>query len=131
MKQYSSVSLIERIISAATYMTTGLVGFVWLIIGVLLKKMPTPFLMYHIFQSIFLSITFFLFFELLKMISRIPFLKIISIVLSNPVPICYNMSILQIITTTLLIYLVITSFMGLYSYVPYVSNIINANINRK
>ena len=112
-------------------MTAGMAGFVWYIIAVLIKRLPTQFLMYHIFQSIFLSIAYFLFFELLKMVSRIPFLNIIPAMLSYPISMFYNLSILQILTSSLLIYLVITSFLGMYSYVPYVSNIINSNIGKR
>ena len=49
---------IERIIAALTYLTMGMVGFIWLIIGLFTKARLKPFLQYHIFQSIFISLGF-------------------------------------------------------------------------
>ena len=51
---------IERLLSAATYLTAGGVGFVWLIVTALCKKRVTQFALYHIMQSIFISILFYL-----------------------------------------------------------------------
>ena len=125
---------IERILSAATYLTAGGVGFVWLIIAAFLKKHVTPFLMYHILQSIFLSILFFLVSilgELLFVILyRIPFVNAIPYLLAMPVPFLFNLSIVQAFTTLVILYLAITSFVGYYSYIPWVSDIINRNTGR-
>ena len=125
---------IERILSAATYLTAGGVGFVWLIIAAFLKKHVTPFLMYHILQSIFLSILFFLVSilgELLFVILyRIPLVNAIPYLLAMPVPFLFNLSIVQAFTTLVILYLAITSFMGYYSYIPWVSDIINRNTGR-
>lgn len=122
---------IERILSAATYLTAGGVGFVWLIVAAVLRKHITPFLMYHILQSIFLSILFFLISilgELLYVILyRIPVINSIPYWLSFPLPFMFNLSIVQAFTTLIILYLAITSFMGLYSYIPWVSDIIKQN----
>ena len=50
--------LIERLIAALSYLTMGMVGFVWLIIGLFTNARLKPFLQYHIFQSIFISLGF-------------------------------------------------------------------------
>ena len=125
---------IERILSAETYLTAGGVGFVWLIIAAFLKYHVTPFLMYHILQSIFLSILFFLVSilgELLFVILyRIPFVNAIPYLLAMPVPFLFNLSIVQAFTTLVILYLAITSFVGYYSYIPWVSDIINRNTGR-
>lgn len=126
---------IERIIAAATYFTVGGVGFVWLLIAALLKKNVTPFLMYHILQSIFLSIAYFLlarFAELVYVILyRIPFINAIPYFINMPIPFIFGLSIIQAITTAVILYLVITSGMGMYSYIPWVSDVINTNTGRK
>ena len=123
---------IERILSAATYLTAGGVGFVWLIVAAILRKQVAPFLMYHILQSIFLSITFFLLgvmFDFLSIIIyRIPLLNAIPYFLNLPMHLFFGMSIIQLITTTIILYLAITSGLGYYSYLPWVSNIIKANL---
>ena len=126
---------IERIIAAASYLTAGGAGFVWLLVAAVLKKHVTPFLMYHILQSIFLSIVYFLitvFAELIYVILyRIPVINAIPYYINMPIPYLFGLSIIQGFTTLVIFYLAITSFMGLYSYIPWVSEIINVNTGRK
>ena len=122
---------IERIISVATYLTAGGAGFVWLIIATFMRKQVTHFLMYHIFQSIFLSILFFLakiLGELVFVILyRIPLINVIPTLINMPMSIFMGLSILQVFTTTIILYLAITSGLGYYSYLPWVSDIIKGN----
>ncbi len=122
---------IERILSAATYMTAGGVGFVWLIIAALAKKRVTSFLMYHILQSIFLSILFFLVSILGEMLYvilyKIPLINAIPYFFNMPLPFIFNLSLIQTFTTTVILYLAITSGLGYYSYLPWVSDIIKQN----
>lgn len=126
---------IERIISATTYLTAGGVGFVWLIIAAFLRKQVTSFLMYHILQSIFLSFAFFLLFILcnflLIIIYKIPLINLIPVILNTPLAFALNLSIIQLFTTTVILYLAITSGMGYYSYLPWVSDIIKGNTGLK
>jgi len=123
---------IERILSVGTYLTAGGVGFVWLIIATFLRKTVTPFLMYHIMQSIFLSIAYFLLKILGEMVYvvlyRIPFINAIPYLLNMPIPFLFDFSIIQTITTTIILYLAITSGMGYYSYLPWVSDVIKGNV---
>lgn len=125
---------IERILSAATYLTAGGVGFVWLIIAAFTKKHVTQFLMYHILQSIFVSILFFLISilgELIFMILyRIPLINAIPYLINLPLPFLFDLSIIQTLTTTVILYLAITAGMGYYSYLPWVSDIIRQNTGR-
>ena len=135
MQRSNDVYPIERVLSAATYFTAGLVGFVWMIVAALMKKRVTPFLMYHIAQSIFLSIAYFLLAQLCGLVFvivyRIPFINAIPYIINMPIPIAFGLSILQLVTTTVLLYLAISSFMGYYSYFPWVSDIIDKNLGRK
>lgn len=125
---------IERILSAATYLTAGGVGFVWLIIAAFTKKHVTQFLMYHILQSIFVSILFFLISilgELIFMILyRIPLINAIPYLINLPLPFLFDLSIIQTLTTTVILYLAITAGLGYYSYLPWVSDIIRQNTGR-
>ena len=129
--QTSNPYPVEKIISAATYLTAGGAGFVWLIIAAVTKKTVRPFLMYHILQSIFLSILFFLLSVLGQMIYvilyRIPLINAIPYLINMPLSFVFNLSIIQVITTTIILYLAITSFMGYYSYLPWVSDVIKGN----
>lgn len=126
---------IERILSFATYITAGGVGFVWLIIAAFMKKQVTKFLMYHILQSIFISILFFLIYTILGFISiilyKIPVINIIPYLLNAPISILFNLSFIQVCTTTLLLYLAVMAGLGYYSYLPWVSDIIKGNAGIK
>ena len=123
--------LIERILSATTYLTVGWVGFVWLVIATLLKKQIRPFLKYHIFQSLFISLLFIIISTLGNLIyiiiAKIPLLNIIPYLINMPIPLLFNLSLIQTSTTIIILYLVITSFGGYYSYLPWVSEIIKSN----
>ncbi|MCM1004350.1 MAG: hypothetical protein NC408_08425 [Candidatus Gastranaerophilales bacterium] len=120
---------IERLLSAGTYLSAGFVGFIWLIIAALLKKQVRPFLMYHIMQSIFLSIAFFLISQLAGLVYvilyKIPLINAIPYLLN--MPLFFGLSVIQVFTTTIILYLTITSAMGLYSYLPWISDIIKGN----
>ena len=135
MQRSNEIYPIERVLSAATYFTAGLVGFVWMIIAALMKKRVTPFLMYHIMQSIFLAIAYFLLSQLCGLVYvilyRIPLINAIPYIINMPIPIVFGLSILQLITTSVLLYLAISSFMGYFSYFPWVSDIIDKNLGRK
>ena len=134
LQHSNEVYPIERILSAATYLTAGMAGFIWMIIAAIAKKRVTPFLMYHIMQSIFLSIAYFLITQLCGLLFiilyRIPLINAIPYLINMPIPIVFGLSIIQVVTTSVLLYLAITSFMGQYSYFPWVSDIINKNLGR-
>lgn len=106
----------------------------WFIIAALTKKIVRPFLMYHILQSIFISILFFLISVLGELVYvilyRIPFINSIPYLINLPLPFLFNLSIIQTFTTTIILYLAITAGMGYYSYLPWVSDIIRQNNNR-
>lgn len=131
---YEKPYMIERIVSALSYLTAGMIGFIWLILGVLTKSSLRPFMKYHIFQSIFLSMGYFLFLIILEQLSVIinwiPIVRNIFSMLLFPfiIPIVFGFSIVQILIYTVLFYLALTSFMGRYSYLPWISEIIKKNV---
>lgn len=127
---------IERIVAALTYLTMGMVGFVWLIIGLFTKARLKPFLQYHIFQSIFISLgvaVLSIFVGWLSnLLSVIPFInKVVAQInfLIN-MPLIFDYSILQTVIYVFLAYLAVTAFMGKFSYIPWVSDVIDQNISR-
>ena len=127
MRPSNNIYAIERLISSASYFTAGMAGFIWLLIATILKKRITNFLMYHIMQSIFISIAYFLFVQLLRLVAVIPLINIVPYLLNMPIKILFGYSILQFLTTSVLAYCIITSFLGLYTYIPKVSEIIGNN----
>lgn len=120
--------VIERIVAALTYPTTGIIGIIWLIIGMITKSAPRKFTLYHIYQSIFLSLAYIILDYLVRllanMLSFIPLLNrlVAQILFWFNMPVLFEYSIVQIFVYALLIYLTITAFMGLYSYIPVVSD---------
>ena len=128
--------MIERIVAALSYLTMGMAGFIWLILGLLTKARLRPFMQYHIFQSIFISIALILIQMLLgiliNIISIVPFVNtlVLNIVMLLNMPLLFNLSIIQMLVSLLIAYLGITAFCGFYSYIPYISEIISQNTRR-
>ena len=133
--QKDTAYMIERIIAALTYLTMGMVGFIWLIIGLFTKARLKPFLQYHIFQSIFISLAFAVLSILVSWLSNIlSFIPLINRIVAQitfllNMPLIFDYSLLQSVIYLFLIYLAVTAFIGKFSYIPWVSDIIDQNIN--
>ncbi len=122
-------TLADRVISALTYLTMGLVGFIWVIVSFVSGKTLKPFVKFHIFQSIFISVIFYLLKIILGIILGIvKFIPIIGNVVLFFVfylaqfPVIFGLSLISALLTGLIIYLAVTAFMGKYSYIPWVSD---------
>ena len=128
--------IIERIIASLSYMTMGMVGFIWLIIGLFTKASLKPFLKYHIFQSIFISLGFAVLSIFVGWVSNIlSFIPLINKLVAQinfllNMPLIFDYSILQTVIYVFLIYLAVTSFAGKFSYIPWISDIIDQNVER-
>lgn len=128
--------MIEKIIAALSYLTMGMVGFIWLIVGLFTRARLKPFLQYHIFQSIFIALAFTIIAMLVGWVSN--FLSLIPLInkivaqinfLLN-MPIIFGYSFIQAVLYLFLFYLAIQAYRGKYSYIPWVSEIIDHNISR-
>lgn len=130
------ISYFERIIAAASYITFGTVGFIWLIFVFITKSNLSSYLRYHTFQSVFISIFYFIVSALLGLIMQI--LSIIPIInqISSRIyfwlnmPVILGFSIINAIIYIIILYLVLSCIQGRYSYLPWISDIINANLRR-
>ena len=135
-KEYSQPAPLERIIAGLSYFTGGGVGFLWIIFAALTHNELRTFLRYHVYQSIFLSILYFLLSTflglLLRILSYVPFLKnlIGNITFYFTAPIVNHMSLINVLILLVMFYLIITSVLGKYSYIPWVSDIIKYNTGR-
>lgn len=124
----------EKLVSALSYLTMGFVGFIYLVIVILTKKNLKPFLKYHIFQSIFISIGYYLLTIFIGLVCNIllfiPLInKITTMILYyTTINIIFGCSIIGLFVYAVLFYLIITSFQGKYSYIPWVSDIIKMNV---
>lgn len=131
---------IEKIISILSYITFGMAGFVWLIFGAFMKQSLRPFIKYHIYQSIFLSILFFIVSNFLilivNMLQIIPVINLLAGAISYFFAVSIinigflHLSIVQIGIFVLIVYLSVGVVNNKYSYLPWVSDIIKVNIGR-
>ena len=129
--------MIERIVSALSYITMGFVGFIYMLLGLFTRAQLRPFTQYHIYQSIFISIAFFLLNYIcgfiLTILSYIPLINklVAQITFLLNAPIVFAYSIIQIIVYGIIFYLAITSFLGIYSRIPFISDITDQNTGRR
>lgn len=134
MKTNDTPYMIEKIVAAASYLTMGMAGFIWLLITLFTKARLKPFLLYHIVQSIMISLIFVILSMFLGWVSNIlSFIPLINkltaqITFLLNMPLLFDYSLIQIFIYSLLIYLAVTSFLGKYSYVPYLSELVNQNV---
>jgi hypothetical protein len=132
--QQNEPLMMEKIIASLSYITMGFVGFMWLLIGIFTKNNLRPYLKYHIFQSIFISIAYFLVSAFLGLImnilSIIPLVNqlVLQFTFYLNAPILLGFSVIQAMIYAVIFYLVITSFQGKFSYLPWISEIIKANV---
>ena len=128
---------IERIVSSLSYITMGFAGFIYMLIGLFTRAQLRPFAQYHIFQSIFISILFFLlnytFAFILNVLSYIPFINklVAQLTFLLNAPLLLSYSIIQLVVFGLILYLTITSLLGMYTRIPYISDIIDQNTGRR
>ena len=129
-------ALIEKVVSALSYLTMGMVGFIWLIISLFTRARLKTFLQFHIFQSIFISLAYAVLSLFVGWVSNflsiIPFInKVVAQInfLLN-MPLLFNYSFIQIILYSFIFYLAIQAIRGKYSYIPWVSEIIGQNISK-
>lgn len=126
--------IIEKVIASLSYITFGFVGFLWMLVGIFTKSKLRPFLQFHIFQSIFISIAYFLLSAFLGLImnilSIIPFVNqlVLQITFYFNAPFLIGFSFIQIIIYAIIFYLVVTCCQGQLSYLPWISEIIKANV---
>lgn len=132
--QPSAPSMTEKIIAALSYFTFGLVGFLWLILAIFTKNNIKSFLKYHIFQSIFISIAYFLASAILGLImtilSVIPFINqlVLQFTFYLNAPFIIGFSLIQVVIYAIIFYLMLTCLQGQLSYIPWISEIIRANV---
>ena len=133
-RQQNEPLLIEKTIAALSYITFGFAGFFWLLLGIFTKNNLRPYLKYHIFQSIFISIAYFLLGAFLgfimNILSLIPFVNqlVLQFTFYLNAPLLLGFSLIQTVVYAVIAYLVITSFQGQFSYLPWISEIIKVNV---
>ena len=129
--------LIDRVVASLSYITMGMVGFVWLIVCLFTNAKLKPFLQYHIFQSIFISLGFTVLSLFIGFLSNIlsvmPFINrlVAPIAFLLNMRLLFDYSLMQVVIYAFIFYLAITSLLGQFSYIPWVSDVIGQNISRR
>lgn len=130
-----SIGILDRLISCISYITAGWGGMIVLVVMYFRKKTPSRFLRYNAMQSIFISLFYFILAMglglILKFLSYLPFINylVAQIVFFFNRPLLLDYSLIQLFITGLIAYLAITSLLGIYPRVYWISkNIIDRNV---
>ncbi len=130
-----SIGILDRLISCISYITAGWGGMIVLVVMYFRKKTPSRFLRYNAMQSIFISLFYFILAMglglILKFLSYIPFINylVAQIAFFFNRPLLLDYSLIQLFITGLIAYLAITSLLGIYPRVYWISkNIIDRNV---
>ena len=127
-KAFSKPSVAERLIGAASYLSMGIIGMIWLIITYMQKSMPTNFVKYHIFQSLFIAVLTYalslvsgIIINLARIVPIVGDLIMLALGFLS-LPILYGYSIINVAMLVILLYLSISTLLGKYAYIPWVSD---------
>lgn len=133
-KDFSKISFVDKLFSALSYLSAGWFGLIVSVVFYFRKKSISRYLQFNIFQSIFISLVFFVLSFgiglIFKLLSYIPFLNYLVAQISFflNVPVLFDYSIVQLFLTGLLIYLCVFSLLGKYPRIFYVSKIIDNSV---
>ena len=114
----------EKIVSVLSYLTCGFVGFLFILIVFFSKLNLRPFLKFHIYQSLFLSLLYAVFVYFFGPLTF--FIRPLNHLCN--VHIIWNLTISDIFIFGVLAYLCIGVLMNKYSYIPWVSDIIKYHV---
>ncbi len=126
-----TVSVGDRLISCASYLTAGWAGLIFCVIFYFRKKHLSRFLRFNVFQSIFISLLYFVLAMglglICELLSKVPFINVavsfVYFLLSRPIILDY--SIVQILVLGLVVYMSLFSLLGKYPRVYWISKIID------
>ena len=129
-KMSNNVPIIDRIMSAVSYLTAGWGGLIYCIILYFMKRHISNFVRFNVVQSIFFAIAYFILSVLLNftfsLLSHIPIIQIIVawIELIFFSPLLFGLSFLQLFVNALLLYFVVMSLLGRYPVIYKLSEIL-------
>ncbi|MDD3150401.1 MAG: hypothetical protein PHV68_06165 [Candidatus Gastranaerophilales bacterium] len=118
----------ERIISVLSYLTAGMVGFFWIVLSAITKRTLKQFVKFHTYQSIFLSILYYvakivlnILLSVIKIIPIIGKLFFALVFYITQMPFIFGFSILHTAIIVVLVYIIISCLKGKYTELPWVS----------
>lgn len=123
------IDMPEKLFSCLSYLTSGMTGFIWLVISHVQGKSLSSFAKYNIFQSILISVLIYLANILLNILASviqiIPFIGtlVIKIVYYlNQYPIIMGFSVIHSALIGLYLYMAFFAITGRYAKIPYISD---------
>ena len=138
MQKSESANILEKIGLCSTYATCGLTGVIWLIVANLVfKRDLRPFILYHIYQSIifwmFIVALSYVFSFFINLLISIPIVGswIGNFMLIFNTPKYFGLSIINLLVSLIVIYLMLGVILGRYSQIPFISEIVKRNIDRR
>lgn len=129
----NKVSIVDRLISIAAYLTFGIASLVWIIFANIKKIRIGQFLSFNLYQAIFLSVILSavtLFYDIvIDFTSELPFIGKLAFkfdILINHTPF-FSLTLSGLCVSVLILYLCLFSFLGIKARIPFISNIIETN----
>ena len=128
------VSISDRLFSALAYGTCGVFSLVLIIAANIMKKRMTPFLIFNLYQAIFLSVVLYIFSIVysiaVNILSVIPFIGSLAKgfdLFFNQTPLYFGCTLSGFVVALIIIYLIVFSLFGRRPHIPMVSDLINGN----
>ncbi len=128
------VGFLDRIISILAYFSFGIFSIIWLVFANLTRKNMSSFLVFNLYQAIFVSVVLALISLIysiaVNLLSVIPLIGNFARwfdVFFNQTPLYFTFTISGLLVTLLVLYLSILSLLGKKPYLPFVSEIISSN----
>lgn len=132
--QKLTAGIFDRLVSSVSYITAGWGGLIVMIILYFRRKNPSRFVRFNVFQSIFISLLYFVLAMglglIMKFLSYIPFINylVAQIGFFFNRSILLEYSLIQVFTIGLILYMALTSLFGKYPRIYWVSRIIDHNV---
>lgn len=131
-KNTQTIAVSEKIIAALTYLSVGIVGFLWIVMAAVAGKKLKPFIRFHAYQSIFLSVLYAVFSKAVEFLYGILyFIPFVGVKIFHPLyfylfdyKLILGVSIVDFSVLAIILYLVIISLMGKFGNIPKVSDLI-------
>ena len=127
-------NITDRIICILSYWSAGFFGILYLIFAYMTKKTTSSFVLFNIYQSLFISIVLyilsFVYNIFINLVSVIPVINKIVFLTDNFIfrmPVIFNCTFIGLCLIILYLYLALFCVMGKKPFIPLVSQIINEN----
>lgn len=128
------ITFLDRLVSILAYFTFGIFSVIWFIFASVTKKNISSYLMFNLYQAIFISVIFavigLVYGIAIDLMSVIPFIGKLVLAFDaffNRTPLYFSFTISGFIVTLVVVYLSVLSLIGKKPYIPLVSDVVKSN----